>query len=112
LNTSRKSNKKCVKDSKQNCAGGGAGMEKKWSDEGRKTKSDMQERRNRHCVALVATGADEKKSNGADEDPEITTDRAPRRVKRCSVEESKTSKEKVRFAGRGKASSGKCGQYI
>jgi hypothetical protein len=72
----------------------------------------MQERRNRHCVPLVAIGADEKKSNGADEDPEITTDRAPRRVESCSLEESKTWNEKVRFAGRGKASSGKCGQIV
>jgi hypothetical protein len=82
------------------------------SDEGRKTKHDVQERWKRHCVPLVAIGADEKNSNGTDEDPEITTDRAPRRVKRCSLEESKTCKEKVRFAGRGKASSGKCGQYV
>jgi hypothetical protein len=72
----------------------------------------MQERRNRHCAPLVAIGADEKKSNGADEDAEITTDRAPRRVESCSLEESKTWNEKVRFAGRGKASSGKCGQIV
>jgi hypothetical protein len=72
----------------------------------------MQERRNRHCAPLVAIGADEKDKNGTDEGPEITTDRAPRRVNRCSLEESKTCKEKVRFAGQGKASSGKCGQIV
>jgi hypothetical protein len=57
----------------------------------------MQERRNRHCAPLVAIGADEKKSNGTDEDPEITADRAPRRVKSCSLEESKTCKERLRL---------------
>jgi hypothetical protein len=70
----------------------------------------MQERRNRHCVPLVAIGADEKKSNGADEGQEITTDKAPRRVESCSLEESKMCKEKVLCAGRGKANSGMCGQ--
>jgi hypothetical protein len=90
----------------------GRAWKKQWSDKGRKTKNDMQERRNRYCVPLVAIGADEKKSNGTDEGPEITTDRAPRRVKRCSVKELKTWNEKVRFAGRGKASSGKCGLSV
>jgi hypothetical protein len=65
-------------------------------------KKVMQERRNRHYVPLVAIGADEKNSNGADENPEITTDRAPRRVESCSLEESKTWKEKVRLASRSK----------
>jgi hypothetical protein len=35
----------------------------------------MQERRNRHCVPLVAIGADEKDNNGTDQDQGSMVDR-------------------------------------
>jgi hypothetical protein len=37
----------------------GRAWKKQWSDDARKAKNDMQERRNWYCAPLVAIGADE-----------------------------------------------------